>query len=84
MSNPRLQKLRESNQDRDAALRSEGAMLHPLTLMDAKLDALIEHFSCHLKLEEQIASRLDTAEEQHRQAKLMAGLHLPTFGKEAT
>ena len=91
MTNPRLQKLRQSNMDRrDALMAEHGAQLHPMTLMDAKLDAIIEKLDAHEQLEEQIAARFEGAEEQARLARLQhplslvpdGGLHLPNFGKD--
>jgi len=82
VTNNKLNQLREANKQRWDSITAEGAQLHPLTLIDAKLDALIEHFGCHRKLEEAIAQRLDEAVQQLAHAKLTHGLTLPNFGKD--
>ena len=82
MPNISLATLKKSNNERIEHLAAQGAQLHPFTILDAKLDGIIDHLSCEKKVEERIAKRLDVAEDDFARAKITAGLHLPNFGKD--
>lgn len=80
----KLKQLRESNTDRNGALVAQGVSIHPLSIVQAQLNALIDAFGqeAQLKLEENIAELLDQAESELARVKLTQGLSLPNFNKE--
>lgn len=80
----KLKQLRESNAERNGALMAQGVSIHPLSLIQAQLHAVVEFLGlqCELKLEQEIEQLLDQAEQELARAKLTAGLSLPNFKED--
>lgn len=79
--NRELEDLKNKNLTRVQLLAQEGMGVHPLSVIQAHLTALVEGLGFDYELEQEIAKILDSAEEELRVRKLTEGLSLPSFGK---
>jgi len=77
-----LEDLRNKNLTRVQLLAQDGRGVHPLSLIQAHLSALVQGLGFDYELECEISDILDAAEEELRLQKLTEGLTLPNFGQE--